>query len=95
MKKFTATIIFIFTLLIVFSIKNSAKSKITLNASEDSVEKDEEITITADIENEDIAAYTLWLYFDSEKMECTSKLDNMNIIGDKIIYTWFSDTRCK
>lgn len=92
MKKFIITITFIFTLLTVFSIKNSAKSEITLNASEDNVEKDEEITITADIENEEIAAYTLWIYFDSEKVECTSKLDNMNIIGDKIIYTWFSDT---
>ena len=92
MKKFIITITFIFTLLIVFSIKNSAKSEITLNASKDNVQKNEEITIIADIQSEEIAAYTLWIYFDSEKVECASKLDNMNVIGDKIIYTWFSDT---
>lgn len=91
MKKLIVIITFIFTLLIVFSIKNFAKSEITLNASKDNVLKNEEITVTAEIGNEDIAAYTLWMYFDSEKMECTSKLDNMNIIGDKIIYTWVSE----
>lgn len=92
MKKVITTIIFLFILLITSTIESSAKSEISLKASDDVIQKNEEITITADIDNEDIAAYTLWIYFDSEKMECTSKLDNMNIMDDKIVYTWFSDT---
>lgn len=92
MKKIITTIIFILALLIGFSMKNLAKTEITLNASDNNIQKNEEITITANIDNTNIAAYTLWIYFDSEKMECTSKLDNMNIMDDKIVYTWFSDT---
>lgn len=92
MKKIITTIIFILALLIGFSMKSLAKTEITLNASDNNIQKNEEITITADINNTNIAAYTLWIYFDSEKMECTSKLDNMNIMDDKIVYTWFSDT---
>lgn len=92
MKKIITTIIFILALLIEFSMKSLAKTEITLNASDNNIQKNEEITITADINNTNIAAYTLWIYFDSEKIECTSKLDNMNIMDDKIVYTWFSDT---
>lgn len=92
MKKFIVSITFLFILLITSTIESSAKSEISLKASDDDIQKNEEITITADIDNVDIAAYTLWIYFDSEKMECTSELENMNIIEDKIVYTWFSDT---
>ena len=92
MKKFIVSITFLFILLITSTIESSAKSEISLKASDDVIQKNEEITITADIDNVDIAAHTLWIYFDSEKMECTSELENMNIIEDKIVYTWFSDT---
>ena len=92
MKKFIVSITFLFILLITSTIESSAKSEISLKASDDDIQKNEEITITADIDNVDIAAYTLWIYFDSEKMVCTSELENMNIIEDKIVYTWFSDT---
>ena len=92
MKKLIVFITFLFILLSTSTIESSARSEISLKASDDNIQKNEEITITADIDNVDIAAYTLWIYFDSEKMECTSELENMNIIEDKIVYTWFSDT---
>lgn len=92
MKKLIVFITFLFILLSTSTIESSARSEISLKASDDNIQKNEEITITADIDNVDIAAYTLWIYFDSEKMECTSKLDNMNIMDNKIVYTWFSDT---
>lgn len=92
MKKLIVSITFLFILLITSTIDSSAMSEISLKASDDDIQKNEEITISADINTADIAAYTLWLYFDSEKMECISKLDNMNIMNDKIVYTWFSDS---
>ena len=92
MNKVITTIIFIFTLVIVFSVKSYSKSEISLNASDNNIQKDEEITLTANITNTDIAAYTLWIYYDKDKVECITNEDNINSLDGKIIYTWFSNT---
>ena len=92
MKKVITTIIFIFTFAIVFSVKSYSKSEISLNASDNNIQKDEEITLTANIPNTDIAAYTLWIYYDKEKVECITDEENINVLDGKIIYTWFSNT---
>lgn len=92
MNKVITTIIFIFTLAIVFPVKSYSKSEISLNASDNNIQKDEEITLTANITNTDIAAYTLWIYYDKDKVECITNEDNINSLDGKIIYTWFSNT---
>lgn len=92
MNKVITTIIFIFTLVIVFSVKSYSKSEISLNASDNNIQKDEEITLTANITNTDIAAYNLWIYYDKDKVECITNEDNINSLDGKIIYTWFSNT---
>ena len=92
MNKVITTIIFIFTLVIVFSVKSYSKSEISLNASDNNIQKGEEITLTANITNTDIAAYTLWIYYDKEKVECITDEENINVLDGKIIYTWFSNT---
>ena len=93
MKKIIFTIsIFIIIVFTILNIKCFAKVEITLDSSDYKPQKNEEISITANIERENIAAYTIWLYYDKEKVECISNEDNLNILEDKIIYTWFSET---
>ena len=74
------------------SLKCFAEAEITLDSSVDNIQKNEEITVTVNIQNESIAAYTIWLYYDNEKVECISDEENINIMEDKIICTWFSET---
>ena len=76
----------------VLSLKCFADAEITLDSSVDNIQKNEEITVTVNIQNESIAAYTIWLYYDNEKVECISDEENINIMEDKIICTWFSET---
>lgn len=86
---FGGILIIFFTVL---SLKCFAEAEITLDSSVDNIQKNEEITVTVNIQNESIAAYTIWLYYDNEKVECISDEENINIMEDKIICTWFSET---
>lgn len=86
---------FSFILIIFFTVLSLhcfAEAEITLDVSNDNIQKNDEIILTADLENEKIAAYTIWLYYDNEKMECISDEENINVLKDKIICTWFSET---
>lgn len=93
MKKIIFTIGFMLIIFFtVFNIESFAENKITLNTDNYSVQKDEEITITANISKEQIAAYTILIYYDKDKAQCITNKDNINVLEDKIIYTWFSET---
>lgn len=92
-KRFLIIVNLIFLILLtILCIKSQADSKIILTCDKNSINKDDEFKVTADINNTDIAAFTIWMYFDNEKVECLTKLDNINILENRIIYTWFSDT---
>ena len=86
---FSFILIIFFTML---SLKCFAEAEVTLDVSDNSIQRNEEITVTANLENENIAAYTIWLYYDSQKVECISKEENINVMEDKVICTWFSET---
>lgn len=93
MKKIIFTICFMLIIFFtVFNMKSFAENKITLNTDNYSVQKDEEITITANISKEQIAAYTILIYYDKDKVECITNKDNINVLENKIIYTWVSET---
>ena len=92
-------IIIIFNLIIIIIIclgfkyiSKASNSEIFLQASKSNIEIGEEFDITINTNNSNIAAYTIWMYFDNEKLECISQIDNINILDNKIVYTWFSDT---
>ena len=70
--------------------KKISSEELNITSSSDKVEDGEEFNIAIDLE-ESIAAYTLWVYFDSDKVECISEIDNLNIVENKLIYTWFSE----
>ena len=71
--------------------KKISSEELNITSSSDKVEDGEKFNIAIDLE-EPIAAYTLWVYFDSDKVECISEIDNLNIVENKLIYTWFSET---
>lgn len=91
-KRFLIIFNLIFLLLIVFCTQSKAESKINLTCNKDIIKKEDEFKVIADINNADIAAFTVWIYFDNEKVDCLTKMDNINILENRIIYTWYSDT---
>ena len=97
--KLTNIIAIIFFLLLSFlSIKSyatstvSSKPTVTLNVNEDILENGEDFSLSVNANNVDMSACTIWLYFDSEKVECISDMDNINVIDNRVVYTWVSDT---
>lgn len=71
--------------------KKISSEELNITSSSDKIKDGEEFNIAIDLE-EPIAAYTIWVYFDSDKVECISEIDNLNIVENKLIYTWFSET---
>ena len=71
--------------------KKISSEELNITSSSDKIEDGEEFNIAIYLE-EPIAAYTIWVYFDSDKVECISEIDNLNIVENKLIYTWFSET---
>lgn len=78
-----------YNLIITVNAENS--SQIIISSSKNSVSSNEAFTILLSANNTNIAAYTLWIYYESEKVECISQIDNINIQNNKIIYTWYSN----
>lgn len=90
-KKIT---ILILTLIIAVSVcgKVLAKTEVRLTVDKTEIMPNEEFTVSVDMENAQVAAFTIWIYFDTEKVECLEKKDSINIVDNRIIYTWFSET---
>ena len=86
--------ILILTLLIVVSVcsKTFGKAEIGLTVDKTEIMPNEEFTVSVNMEETQVAAFTIWIYFDTEKVECLEKKDSINIIDNRIIYTWFSET---
>lgn len=90
-KKIT---ILILTLIIAVSVcgKVLAKTEVRLTVDKTEIMPNEEFTVSVDMENAQVAAFNIWIYFDTEKVECLEKKDSINIVDNRIIYTWSSET---
>ena len=88
----TIIAIICFCLLSSLCLESNAKSTVTLNVNEDILENGEDFSLSINANNVDMAACTIWLYFDSEKLKCISDMDNINVIDNRVVYTWVSDT---
>lgn len=91
MKKRIITICFLI-LIVLLHTKSYAIEKIKIELSDTSIEKNKEFDILIDTKNSDIAAFTIWAYYEAGKVECVSNTENLNIMNDKVIYTWYSQT---
>lgn len=82
----------ILMLLTILCITCKAESKVFLSSDKSNINVDEEFKITVETDKADIAAFTIWIYFDSKKVECMDNSNVVNVTENRIIYTWFSDT---
>ena len=51
--------------------------------------KGDEFEVVVNLENNKVSAFTSNLYFDDSKVEFISGPDNINLIGDHIVYVWY------
>ena len=68
------------------------KGKVYLTSTKNIVEKEEEIEIIINLEDNITAAFTSYLYFDNTKVEYISGPDNTNLVENHIIHVWHDTT---
>ena len=68
-----------------------AKANMQIISDKSVIEKDEEINISINIDNTEIAALTLEIYSDNTKLEYISGPENSNNVSSRILYTWVSE----
>lgn len=72
-----------------FSCYAGVMDTVYLNANKNIVEKDEEIEVIMYIENEKVAAFNSYIFFDNTKLEYVSGPENTNVVNNKIISIWY------
>ena len=91
-RKLLITICLVLIILLdILSIKSNAENAVNIKLSKTEIEVGEDFYLNIGNSNTSAAAGTIWIYFDNEKLECLTKMDNINIIGNRIIYTWISE----
>lgn len=80
----------IFSLLAMSTISHATeKGTVYLESSQDVVEKDDEVEITVNLKGVTTAACDFSLYFDEDKWEYLSKMDNTNVEKNRILFVWY------
>ena len=84
---------FIFTFLFIFTNYCYANEGIVYLSSDDSiVEINDNIEITLYIKNTRTSAYTVYINFDSSKLEYISGPDDSNEVNNCVIHVWYDNT---
>lgn len=96
-KKIIIFLIIIFIIINISFIKfnNSYATdigEIVIDCDKDIIKKEEEFEISINLENNSTAVFTMYLYFDDTKVEFLSGPDNINLIGNHIVYVWHDIT---
>ena len=69
----------------------NTRGNLYIESNKDIFDVNEEIEISVNLEGIRTAAFTLYLYFDSDKLQYISGPENINIEGNKIIYLWYDE----
>ena len=86
-------IILVIIILATFKLNCKAESKVAMIIEKSNVVVGEEVTLNVEVQDASIAALTLWIYFDDEKLDYVSiGSNNTNVVGNRVIYTWYSET---
>lgn len=71
-------------------ISYAAKTALVyLQSNSEIIEKGQEIEITVNTNEVKTAAFNFSLYFDDSKLEYISNLENVNVIGNRIVFVWY------
>lgn len=96
-KKIIIYLVSIFIFICIFCIPYyncyaSNTGSIYLSSNKNVLEKEEELEITLNLENNKTAAFTSYLYFDDSKLEYISGPENTNLVGNRLVFIWFDTT---
>ena len=92
MKKIYKILILIVVIICIFNIKSLAKSEVSLSVNSKNINIGDELTLNINTNNIKAAACTIWLYFDNQIIEYSDNINNVNVVDNRIIYTWVSET---
>ncbi len=89
-KKITIFLVSIFIIFAIGTISHATeKGTVYLESSQDVVKKDDEVEITVNLKGVTTAACDFSLYFDEDKWEYLSKMDNTNVEKNRILFVWY------
>ena len=63
-----------------------------LSSNKSALEKGEEVEIFVNIKNSKTAAFNFNMYFDDTKLEFVYGPENINVVGNHVIYVWYDNT---
>ena len=92
-KKIICFIIILLLFGSLYTISNAVETgTVYLTSNKNKIEKGDEIEIAVNLKNSATAAFDFSLYFDTSKFEYISKLDNTNVVDNRVIFVWYDNT---
>lgn len=90
MKKIKITLISILAILILHNV-SLVESIMQIISDKVEIEAEEEVQVSINIKDTEVAALTLELYWDNSKLEYISGPENSNNLDNRALYTWVSE----
>lgn len=85
-------ILVILLLLLLMNINKSlAQTNIQIIPDKNTIEKDEEVGINIELNNIQVASFTLEIFWNEDKLEYVKGPENSNYSNNKLLYTWVSE----
>lgn len=92
-KSILISLIFIFSCVCFFNIAfaETPRGEVYLASDKMETEREREIEITVNIENRKVSACNFYIYFDEEKVEFVSNLNQEEayVVGNRLSYVWY------
>lgn len=89
-SKIVILFVVIFIILVMSTTSFATENGIMyLESNQDVVETGDEIEVTVNLKNVTIAACDFSLYFDEDKWEYVSKIENANVDKNRILFVWY------
>lgn len=89
MKKVRIIGIFCILMVLLNSI-SFAQAEMRVIAGKEEIEREEEVSIRIEINEIEVAAFTLEIYFDETKLEYRKGPENSNYTNHRVLFTWLS-----
>ena len=75
----------------VINIEKTKNAVIEVRTDKENIKQGEELTVTINAKNLNVAAYNINLHFDSSKLELISEAEDINVENNTLINTWFDE----
>lgn len=90
-RKIILMLLILIIIVLVGINKSLAESKMEIIADNEVIKQGEETKIRIELNNTNVAALTLEIFWNNTKLEYVSGPENSNYSNNRIIYTWFND----